>query len=160
MSSSATLVSSVVTMHPNDHWISSRSVAIIETRKTLSASDYYFSTRWSLRHRIVMSPTDDRERCWAEKALNLENAVKMWITAHSDNSTDRLVGESLVSSKQLWECMVLLFTQINVELNNRGSTLMNSSVNHLPPNYYKCHHIQLRQDEISHFTLFIQFCDW
>ena len=138
MSSSATSVSSVVTMHPNDHWISSRSVTIIETRKTLSASDYYFRTRRSLCRRILMSPTVDQWYCSTGKAQILEKAVKMWITAHTDNSSDRLVRETLVFSTQLWECMVLLFTQINVELNNRGSTLMNSSVNQLAPNYYMC----------------------
>ena len=159
MSSAASSFISVANMHPHNHWISSLSVTIIETRKTLSASEYFNNKRRSLGRRVLTSLTDYQEHCWTEKAQLVEKTFKMWITAHPYHSSDRLVRETLVLSKQLWERVVLLFTDNNVELNNMVSILVNSSVNHLVPNYYKCHHIPLSQAELSHFTLFIQFCD-
>ena len=49
MSSAASSVSSGANMHPNDHRISSRSIALIETRKTVPASNEFDSTRRYLR---------------------------------------------------------------------------------------------------------------
>ena len=61
MSSAASSVSSGATMHPNDHWISSCSVAPIETRKTVQASNNFDGTRRYLRHQNVKSLKDDVE---------------------------------------------------------------------------------------------------
>ena len=61
-------------MHPNDHWISSRSVAFIESKKTVPASKDFDSTRRYLRRQLVKSLKDDRERWWTEIAQKMEKA--------------------------------------------------------------------------------------
>jgi hypothetical protein len=59
---------------PNEHWISSRSAALIEARKALPASTSHDNARRSLKRRITKSLRNDRERWWIAKARDMEKA--------------------------------------------------------------------------------------
>jgi hypothetical protein len=59
---------------PNEHWISSRSAALIEARKTIPASNDYDGARRSLKRRLTRSLRRDRERWWIAKAQAMEMA--------------------------------------------------------------------------------------
>ena len=60
--------------HAKEHWISTESANLIESRKTIPASNDYDAARKSLRRRIKNSLRRDRERWWLSKARAMEKA--------------------------------------------------------------------------------------
>ncbi|GAA51861.1 ATP-binding cassette transporter, partial [Clonorchis sinensis] len=61
-------------IRPQNHWISARSLSMIDARKSIPAGNAYDSARKSLKRQIVKSLRKDRELWWKSKAREMEKA--------------------------------------------------------------------------------------
>jgi len=74
------MISAAETVHPRSpirqskHWISARSAALIESRKTIPATHDFDRDRRALKRRILTSLRRDREQWWKAKAQAMEKA--------------------------------------------------------------------------------------
>ncbi|KER27485.1 LOW QUALITY PROTEIN: hypothetical protein T265_13775 [Opisthorchis viverrini] len=61
-------------IRPQDHWMSSRSLCMIDARKSILAASEYSGARKSLKHQIVKSLRKSRELWWTLKAREMKKA--------------------------------------------------------------------------------------
>ncbi|GAA47942.1 ATP-binding cassette transporter [Clonorchis sinensis] len=56
------------------HWISDRTVSLLETRRQIPPGRHHNSTRRIIRHQVKLSVRADREAWWTRKAEEMEDA--------------------------------------------------------------------------------------
>ncbi|GAA53243.1 ATP-binding cassette transporter, partial [Clonorchis sinensis] len=61
-------------IRPQNHWISARSLSMIDARKSIPAGNAYDGARKSLKRQLVKSLRKDRELWWKSKAREREKA--------------------------------------------------------------------------------------